>query len=229
MLRGIAAHFFMPIVRQRDNLSPVLFCIFLNDLEDHLRADENEGISFEHDNGTTLIKLFVLLYADNTVILGETAEGLQKSIDSFLKYCALWKFKVNESKTKVVTFRARKTDPFSFHLGNTPLEVVDNYRYLGTYFSKTRSFLKARKYIAEQAKKAMHLLQVRIKNLFLPVDLQLKLFDETILPILTYSCEVFGFENCGLFESIHTQFLRSVIRERKSTQLYMLYGISVDI
>ena len=33
-----------------------------------------------------LIKLFVLLYADDTVILGETAEDLQKSIDSFLKY-----------------------------------------------------------------------------------------------------------------------------------------------
>ena len=227
-LKGENSPFFVSNrgVRQGDNLSPVLFCIFLNDLEDHLRAEENEGISFEHHNGTTLdlIKLFVLLYADDTVILGETAEDLQKSIDSFLKYCALWKLKVNESKTKVVIFGARKTDSCSFHLRNTPLEVVDNYRYLGTYFSKTRSFLKARKYIAEQAKKAMHLLQVRIKNLFLPVDLQLKLFDQTILPILTYSCEVLGFENCGLFESIHTQFLRSVIHARKSTPLYMLYG-----
>ena len=46
----------------------------------------------------------------------------------------------------------------------------------------------------------MHLLQIRIKNLNLPVDLQLKLFDQTILPIMTYSCEIFGFENCGLFE-----------------------------
>ena len=69
----------------------------------------------------------------------------------------------------------------------------------------------------------MHLLQVRIKNLFLPVDLQLKIFDQTILPILTYLCEVLGFENCGLFESIHTQFLRSVIHASKRTPLYMLY------
>ena len=131
-------------------------------LEDHLRANENEGISFEHHNGTTLdlIKLFVLLYADDTVILGETAEDLQNSIDSFLKY---WKLKVNESKTKVVIFGARKTDSFSFHLGNTPLEVVDNYRYLGTYFSKTRSFLKARKYIAEQAKKEQRKLCIYCK------------------------------------------------------------------
>ena len=129
-LKGENSPFFVSNrgVRQGDNLSPVLFCIFLNDSEDHLRANENEGISFELHNGTTLdlIKLFVLLYADDTVILGETAEDLQKSIDSLLNDYAPWKLKVNESKTKVVIFGARKTDSFSFHLGNTPLKVVDN-------------------------------------------------------------------------------------------------------
>ena len=70
----------------------------------------------------------------------------------------------------------------------------------------------------------MHLLQMGIKNLHLPVDLQLKLFDQTILPIRTYLCEIFGSENCGLFEKNHTQFLRSIIQARKSTPLYMVYG-----
>lgn len=46
----------------------------------------------------------------------------------------------------------------------------------------------------------------RIKTLYLPVDLQLKLFDQKIMPILTYWCEVWGVENCGMFELIHTQF-----------------------
>ena len=65
--------------------------------------------------------------------------------------------------------------------------------------SKTRKFFKTRKHIAEQAGKAMHLLQMRIKNLNPPVDHQLKLFDQTVLPIMTYSCEFFGFENYGVF------------------------------
>ena len=34
----------------------------------------------------------------------------------------------------------------------------------------------------------------------------------------------FGFENCGLLEIVHTQFLRSILRARKSTPLYMLDG-----
>lgn len=131
---------------------------------------------------------------------------------------------MNESKTKVVIFGARKTNSYSFKINDSALEIVDSYKYLGTIFSRSRSFLKARKHIAEQAKKAMHLLQMGIKNLYLPVDLQLQLFDHTITPILTYSCEVWGFENCGILELIHTQFLRSIIFARKSTPLYMLYG-----
>ena len=70
----------------------------------------------------------------------------------------------------------------------------------------------------------MHLLLIRTRNLYLPIDLRLKLFDQTILPILTYSCEIWGYENCGLLESIHTQVFRSIIHARKSTPLYMLYG-----
>ena len=41
----------------------------------------------------------------------------------------------------------------------------------------------------------MHLLFVRVNNLNLPIDLQLKLFDNTVLPILTYACEVWGYED----------------------------------
>ena len=53
----------------------------------------------------------------------------------------------------------------------------NSYKYLGTYFPKSGSALNARKLIAAQARKTMHFLNMRINNLNLPVDLQLKLFD----------------------------------------------------
>ena len=40
----------------------------------------------------------------------------------------------------------------------------------------------------------MHLLFMRANNLDLPLDLQLKLFDNTVLPILTYGSEIWGYE-----------------------------------
>ena len=68
------------------------------------------------------------------------------------------------------------------------------------------------------------MLYTRINNLYLPIDLQIKLFDHTVLPIMTYSCEVFGFENVQILERIHTGFLRRITRTKKCTPLYMLYG-----
>ena len=58
----------------------------------------------------------------------------------------------------------------------------------------------------------------------LPVDLQLKLFDSTVLPILTYGCEIWGFDNLEILERIHAEFLRNITKARKSTPHYMLYA-----
>ena len=58
-------------------------------------------------------------------------------------------------------------------MGNNDTEIIKEYKYLGVVFSSTGSFLNAHKHIAEQAKKAMYLLFMRINNFNLPLDLQL--------------------------------------------------------
>ena len=88
--------------------------------------------------------------------------------------------------------------------------------------AKSESCLTARKQAAEQARKALFLLYSRINNLNLPVDFQIKLFDHTVLPIMTYSCEIFGFENIQIPERIHTEFLRRITKTKKSAPLFML-------
>ena len=70
----------------------------------------------------------------------------------------------------------------------------------------------------------MYLLFVRINNLSLPLDLQLKLFDNTVLPILTYACEIWGYDNNDMIERVHTEFLRKITKSHKSTPLYMFYA-----
>lgn len=170
------------------------------------------------------LKLIVLLYADDTVILANNDLDLQFSFDRFNAYCQTWKLKVNIDKTKIIIFGARKINSYNFSLGDNCIEITDKYKYLGVYFSQSRSFLNARKHVVEQSKKAMYLLFCRINNLKLPVDLQLKLFDHTVLPILTYACEIWGFENLEMLEKIHTEFLRKITKCRKSTSLYMLYA-----
>ena len=64
---------------------------------------------------------------------------------------------------------------------------------------------------------AMQLLYKRINNLHIPTDLQIQMFNHTILPILLYGCEIWGFNNIKLIENVLNQFLRTVTKLRKST------------
>ena len=68
----------------------------------------------------------------------------------------------------------------------------------------------------------MVLLFTRVNNLDIPLDLQLNLFDHTVLPILTYSCEVWSYENLEMIEKVHNDFFCKITLARKSTPLYML-------
>ena len=40
----------------------------------------------------------------------------------------------------------------------------------------------------------------RIRNLNIPIDLQLYLFDHVSLPIALYGCEIWGFENSQIIK-----------------------------
>ena len=76
--RGIKSNYFASNagVRQGENLSPLLFALFINDLESYLLAKGNNYIDFDSDIINNFVKLLVLLYADDTVILSNTAAGL---------------------------------------------------------------------------------------------------------------------------------------------------------
>ena len=109
-------------------------------------------------------------------------------------------------------------------MGINETEVIKHYKYWAVVFSSTGSFLNARKHIAEQARKAIHLLFIRLNNLSLPLDLQLKLFDHMVLPNLCYGSEILGFENLKIIANIHNVFLRKITKVRSSTPMYMLYA-----
>ena len=60
-------------------------------------------------------------------------------------------------------------------------------------------------------------------NLHLSIDCRPKLFDQTVVPILLYGCEVYGFENIYSIEKIHLDFLKSILKLKKSTPNVMVY------
>ena len=53
------------------------------------------------------VELFILMYADDTVLL---ADDLQKNLNIFNIYCEAWKLFIYCSKSKVVIFSKRKME-----------------------------------------------------------------------------------------------------------------------
>ena len=97
-------------VRQGENLSPLLFALYVNDLEDHLLGENCAHLKFDEWLDLYL-KLLVFMYADDTVIMADSEVGIKNALKTLNNYCHQWKLKVNCSKTKVVVFGRGRTIP----------------------------------------------------------------------------------------------------------------------
>ena len=154
------------------------------------------------DDASIFLKILVLLYADDTVRFGMDAQSFQDNLDAFYDYSVLWHLNINYTKTKIMIFGLRNCNNLEFKLGGNVIAICNEFKYLGVVFSKNRSFFKAIKHNVEQENTYK-----RICNLHIPIDLQIQLFDQTILPILLYGCEIWGFQNVKMIENVYNQFL----------------------
>ena len=167
----------------------------------------------------------LLLYADDTVLFSDSENDMQCALNAFKEYCDEWRLTVNIEKTKIVVFSGGQ-QKYKFMFDDLEIEVTKELKYLGIYFTRGGAFDKAKKHIVEQANKAMYSLLKKIRTLNLPLDMQLRLFDKTIKPILLYGAEVWGFGNCDIIERVHLKFLKYVLnlKKKKSTPSRMIYG-----
>ena len=229
MVNGKKSDYFNSLigVRQGENLSPFLFSIFINDLEDYLIDNGCSPINVAYDDRISdYFKIFVLLYADDTVLLSSSPEGLQKNLSELNKYCDYWKLKANSSKTKVIIFGNRRTKvgTAKYIYNGSELEIIDNFKYLGVLFNFNGNFHKCKKHLYDQANKAMFSLLRKCRRHSLAIDMCIELFDKTVSPILLYGCEVWGYENVDMLERLHLKFCKYVLNIKKCTPNYMVYG-----
>ena len=221
-------------VRQGENLSPLLFALFLNDLKSFLlqkdiglytMSREASMANMDITDVNALFQMFLLLYADDTVICAESEAGLQGLLDGMYEYCIRWQLQINISKTKIIVFSRGKIRNMPIFLFNgEPIEVVFDVMYLGLKLNYNNKFSVAMKNLYDRASRAMFLLLRKCRKLSLPVDIQVDLFDKMVVPILLYGSEVWGFGSCELATKLQLRFYKTVFKLRKSTPNAMVFG-----
>ncbi len=172
-------------VRQGDPLSPTLFNIFIDDMQDIFNLNCHPITLGE-------TKLNHLMFADDVVLMSESAEGLQNCLNKLANYSDYWHLTVNTSKTKTMTIsNSRKiliTKPFA--LDGTTLDHVEKFNYLGTIISKNGSFTEAMNNLAQKGSKAFNALMSKLSSINPDANMLCKLFHTLIRPIITYNADI---------------------------------------
>ena len=159
---------------------------------------------------------FLVLYADDIVLLSSSPEGLQKSLDTLADFCSCWKLKVNTSKSKIVVFNSNgKSFLNHFKCDGNIIDTVSNYCYLGITLKCNGNFNLAATTLMEKARKAYFKMKQSI-GLNVSCKTLEKLFDSLILPIMLYGCEVWGLDSAlkqknDPYESLHVKFIKEIL------------------
>lgn len=122
------------------------------------------------------LKLYVLLYADDTVILAESHIELLSALNAMYLYCKTWKLEVNASKTKIAIFRKRSCKDIVnpvFTFNGEVIDIEDDFTYLGIVFMSNGSFCKNKSKLVNQGRKALYSILKKSRKLNLPIDLQI--------------------------------------------------------
>ena len=167
-------------MRQGGVLSPILYCIYLDDLALILSA---LGIGCHLRN--TFLAL--LLYADDMALLSPSLRGLQKLLSVTETYCKEWDILLNAKKTKNMFFGKRYELP-SLILDGKKIEWVESWKYLGVTLLSHKRFNCC---INDKVKSFY-----RCANAILRIDgrsnemVMLQLLESQCISILTYAVEV---------------------------------------
>ena len=97
-----------------------------------------------------------LLYADDLVIVADTAEDLQVLLSCLDEWCHTWKLSINIDKLAIMHFRPKRYPRSSpkFLSNGVSLPFVSQYKYLGVILDEHITFKEAAANRSDQATKA---------------------------------------------------------------------------
>ena len=171
-------------VKQGCVFSPILFNLYIDKIAD----------IFDKSCSPVKIKnadLNCLLWADDLLLVSETATGLQNCLDKTQNFYDKLGLEINLKKTKIIVFNKRGTtleNKFNFYLKGTKLEITDQYQYLGLKLRPSGSFKTGVDELNDKASRAWFGISNTIyRNKRMEHEKVFSIFDSIITPIALYA------------------------------------------
>ena len=179
-------------VKQGCVLSPTLSNLFQNDLHNIFDSQCHPVML-----GNALLSS--LSFADDLVLMSESAQGLQECLNKLQDYCNKWGLTVSSEKSKCLIVGSNNSEDQCncFTINENELEIVKSYKYLGLIVNSNGKVNKMIDDRISKAKTAMYMLKKALAtSVNVSVLLATKLFDKSISPILLYGCPIWGMPEC---------------------------------
>ena len=113
------------------------------------------------------MKISVLLYADDIILLGSDEAELQSLLLSLQSWCNMWELEVNIEKSNVIHFRnpRKQCTNFTFKYNESEILKDSNYKYLGFYLYEHMDYEYNANRLCDSASRALESLNSKFKSL----------------------------------------------------------------
>ena len=183
-------------VPQGSILGPTLFTIYINDLAQKISGNIN-------------------FYADDTILYSPHLALLREDLRKTHNWCNQNLLTVNCKKSQwmQISLTNRKINDVTLTLGDTKLDNVKEYKYLGVTIDSKLTFQTYRDSVINRVNlKVNYFKKIRT---FMTLDSALLLYKGTILPILEYADFVYDF---------NIKYISKRIQTIQNTGLYVVYN-----
>ena len=162
----------------------------------------------------------ILLYADDIVLITDSSDGLQNMLNTLHSWSKTCVLKVNNDKSKIMHFRksSRERTHLEFPYGDTTLDIVHMYRYLGLNLYEHIDFSESVKCLTTASSRALG----SVTNKYYSTNglhntTYTKLYDAMVSPVMDYGCETSAGKKRDSCDTVKHRAMRTFLGVGKCT------------